>query len=284
MATITNDPKATFRLQKTVLSTGQQLSGLAPVTPDYDPQTTLNYLYSVAPNRIPASTVEIPKLRYFGVGTRGFYNIDDDNKSKPNEVLNTNMGLYRQLPVRCVPLAEDLTTAEQARYRMRRVEQDINGNPIVSYYLKLIDFTDDRVKYTRRDPTTGIVSPYVFDYGNLTPIPPAPSITGTVTSNVELVNATIGMSMSLTNAEVIEGAMLKYGDPWYATISEIGLFSGFDATHSARDIADVEFTYTEAMYTQLVLHYTSAPGHNLTTPDSTLRINGMLGEDTLLVA
>lgn len=284
MATITNDPKSTFRLQKTVLSTGQQLANMAPVLPEYDPRTTLNYLHTVAPTRIPTAPSETPKIRYFGVGTRGFYNIDDDNKSKPNEVRNTNMGLYRPLPIRCVPLAEDLTTTERARYRMRVVEQDIAGNPIVSYYLKVIDYTDDRVKYMRRDPITGVQTPYVFDYGDLTPTPPTPPITGTVTANVELVNATVGMSMSLTNAEVIEAAMLRYGDPWYATISEIGLYSGFDATHSASDIAGVDFTYIEAMYSQLILHYTSAPGHNLSTPDSTLRISGVLGEDVLLVA
>lgn len=237
---------------KTILGTTRELEAYGGITPTYDVNSTLNKKYNNFPALVPTS---LPGVIYFGIGIGGTYNISNSNLRQPYPVLNTNMDLYNPIPFRCVPVEQDLTPTEQALYRMR-VQKTINGANYFCYYLKLITFNQAAVSITQTDPVTGILSPYTINYANLSPTPPAITTTGTPTSSPEI-NVTTTSSLPITGAEVTEAINILYnGNLLYATINELGLYSGQDQSVTGVTGSGLPITYTEAILAQLNIQYT----------------------------
>ena len=210
--------------------------------------TTLNHKYSIYPTQQPTS---VPKILYFGLGLNGFYNVDDGNMSAPYRPTADELDLYEPIPMRCVPVDEDLSPDARANYRMRRRET-INGQDYYCYYLKKLTLNDTTVRLVRTNPITKEEEPYELSEGMLTPVPSIPSVSGEVSGTMNEVNATLSLGLSWLGSEVLEAINIKYnGDMRRAKISEIGIYSGEDATVTGFDASGASFSYVESIYTQL---------------------------------
>ena len=267
------------QIGKVLLGITRELEAYSGITPSYDIQSTLNAKYNTFASLLPTS---LPTVGYFGIGIGGSYNVSNLNLQEPYPVLQTNMDLYQPIPFRCVPVLQDLTAAERAAYRMR-VRRTINGSDYFCYYLKVVTFDQSTVSITETNPTTGVLSPYVLDYSNLNPTPPAVSSTGTVTTASTEINVSITSTLPVTGAEVTESINVLYnGDLRYATISEIGLYSGQDQTVTGLDGSGNNISYLEAVLAQLNIQYTWN-GDDFSNPTKTSNYNIANGSGDLLL-
>lgn len=240
----------------TLLGSQLNLSTVLPVTFPVNRAFTLNNHLNIFPN---AEISEMPKLRYFGVGLGGCYNADDANLVSAYNPSRTNMNLYNLIPIRCVPVDEDLTSAERALYRLRQRKVMSDGEAYYLYYLKLLEW-EDEIHYARVDLSTNTEEAYELDASNLTPTPTAASSNTSISSATSSLLAYYNCKMTVTADEILEYINVAYGgDTRYARISEIGYFSGSDFTTAGTTGADgtTSIDYTEAAYTQLYAHETS---------------------------
>ena len=145
---------------------------------------------------------------------------------------------------------------ERAQYRMR-VRKAFSGSDYFCYYLKQVTFNQTTISVTETDPTTGLLSPYVLNYSNLTPTPPTINSSGQVVSSGTEINVSVASTLPVTGAEVTEAINVIYnGDLRYAKISELGLYSGQDQTVSGLTGSSTALSYTEAVLAQLNIQYT----------------------------
>lgn len=250
----------------TLLGSHLGLSNLLPVA--YNPQRefTLNNHLNIAPNESIGNN--LPKLRYFGVGIRGGYNTDDGILFSCYNPSRSNMNLYTLIPIRCVPVDEDLSTAERALYRLRQ-RKTINGTDYYLYYLKCLTFSES-IKY-KRVSVDNSEEEYELNSSFLTPTPSKAVTDGTLETKGSIL-AYCQAKIDLTASEVLEYIRAAYaGDTRYARISEIGFFTGVDKVITGTNSQNTQFQYTEAIDTQLHTHCTiggitmSTEGMNLST-------------------
>lgn len=210
--------------------------------------TTINYKYTNHHEVVPT---QLPRIQYFGLGIKGFVNADDGILANPYLPSNKELDLYEPIPLRCVPIDEDLSAAERANYRMR-VRKTINGVPYFCYYLKKLQIVDNVVQITQTNPITNQQEPYNFSAADLTPIPAVPATSGEQSGEVATANISFRVGLEYFGSEVLEAINAMYaGDMRYAKISEIGLYSGQDQQVNGFDANNVPFQYTESIYTQL---------------------------------
>ena len=237
----------------TLLGSKLGLSTLLPINFDADYEFTLNNHLQIQPNVAPSA---IPRLRYFGVGINGAYNANDQNLISVYNPQRTDMNLYSLIPIRCRPVDEDLTEAERANYRLRTRARLNDGNDYYLYYLKVLDFSQG-VSFKRIDPATGREEPYELNASNLQPTPVKPATDTVLTSDTAEIVAYCPVTLTVTADEILEYINVQYnGDARYARISEIGFFTGDDATVQGTTGQGVSISYTEAIYTMLYNHMT----------------------------
>lgn len=236
---------ATSKTVTTELGRINQLAGSVAVNslPVYM-AATLNAKYSVLADVMPT---EIPKIRYFGIGIKGFANVSTEkNIAQPYQPKSTNMDLYEPIPFRCVerPLSQE----EAKQYRMVTTKI-INGKTYYMYYLKLLDLGTG-VTFTRISEK-GVASTNTLNTANLFPSPSA--INGSdVDSNTTRSTASVTATRIITGEEVVEAINILYnGDLRRARISEFGLYTGVE-TIATR--AGIDYEYDEAAYVQLASH------------------------------
>ena len=262
-----------YQLTKTLICALYELQGIAKVDPLLLMNTTLNYKYN---NFATALAEQPPRLAYFGMGIRGFKNLNDENLAAPFIPSSKNLDLFSPLPFRVVPVTDDLSPAERSNYRMR-VMQTINGEQYWCYYLKKLTFIDNRVKIINTNLTTGIeTSLSELDTSDLTPTPMNTSVEG-VTETNNKISVALTAAMQITGEEVIEAINVIYGGNLLrANISEIGIYCGNDQDVLMSDGVGGNFTGTEAIFASLCYHYTSL-GVSFTSPsrieDIAIRIN-----------
>ena len=190
--------------------------------------TTLNKKYRVLVNHNDNFPTDTPALRYFGIGTRGYQNIDLHQAALPFPGDGRMMDLYRPIPIRCIPLNEEptvMTDALRRNYRMRVVEQH-NGIEYACYYLKLIDFSGD-ISIVKKD-ADGKESDYSLDEAWLNPTPPdINQIGGNINANVNRIVVRASGTCVVTHEEIMEAVTCIYNsDLDFARISEIGYYTG----------------------------------------------------------
>lgn len=262
-----------YQAVKTLLGMTNDLELQLGLTPRYDVASTLNAKYGVFPTMKPSTH---PTLRYFGVGINGKRNIDTTNLSEPREPLATNMDIYQPIPIRVLPVDQDLSADERASYRMRRVVT-IGSTQYVCYYLKLITQTDSQVAYTKLNATSNVQETYPLDYTNLTPTPPTDTIDDVTTDVSAEINVYAATSFPLTGEELAEAISVFYnGDLRYANISELGIYTGTDTVVQATDYQGNQFSYTESIMTQLDTHY-CFNGTDMSSPTATFNQQFMFG-------
>jgi len=225
--------------------TAQMGSSLIPMM-----TTTINSKRQVQPLAEPTPGTH-PSLKYFGIGIKGFYNVNTDILSQSYVPSEEDMDLYQPIPFRMVPLENDLTPEERAKYRMRTVETVANIE-YATYWLKMIDFPDTNVDITRVDLTTNEEDEYTFDPANLSPVPDRNNGVDQIANASSRVIVSTDGACAVTGAEVEEAIRILYGnDKRYARISEWGFYTGEDRICNALDANGVSFDYTEAIYVQL---------------------------------
>ena len=221
-----------YQLTKTLLCGFYELQNIANVDPKYFINSTLNYKYNIFPTETPSAT---PKLRYFGIGIRGYKNLDDQNLSAPYVPSAKNLDLFSPIPFRVVPVDDDLTTTERSNYRMR-VLKTINGESYWCYYLKKMTFVDNSVQIIQTDLTTNVETVLSdLDTSDLTPTPTNTSAESTV-ETTKKIDSSLTTNIQILGSEVIEAInVLHDGNLLRANISEIGIYCGNDQEMTLND-------------------------------------------------
>ena len=236
---------ATSKVVTTELGRINQLAGaIAVETLPVYMAATLNAKYNVLPTVQPT---DIPKIRYFGIGIKGFANVSTEkNIAQPYQPKATNMDLFEPIPFRCVRTPLDKATASQ--YRMVTTKK-INGETYYLYYLKLLDFSSG-IQLTKVTDSTSSSS--TLNTANLYPTPAA--INGAdVDKDTTRSSASVTATRIITGAEVVEAINVMYnGDLRRARISEFGLYSGVEVDGVTS--VGIDYNYTEAAYVQLASH------------------------------
>lgn len=247
-------PALPYQLTKTLTCAMNEIQGIANVSPRYLLDTTLNHKYNNFADVLPAQS---PKIAYFGIGVKGFKNLDDDTLAAPYKPSASNLDLYQPIPFRIVPVTDDLLPAERINYRMR-ILKSIGGVDYWCYYLKRLTILDNQVKIIETDITTGAETEVAnLDSNNLYPTPTDTSAEGTVTANTK-VSVALTANMQITGEEVIEAVNVLFaGNLLKAVVSEIGIYTGMDQSVTANDGQGGSIAIDEAIYTQLAYHYTS---------------------------
>lgn len=281
---MTNVLTPTYRMAKTILAIQRELQIYTGCAPTYDVQTTLNSKFNRFNSLVP--TTVLPTAKYFCIGINGYTNSNDTNGSLVNEVNKTDMGLYTMIPFRCVPVEQDLDAPTRLNYRMR-VRETLgsagNTQDYYSYYLKMISYIDGAVQLTQTDPTSKQQIPYTIDYANLSPTVPTPPINGVVSNSQIEVNATVGTSLPISGAEVVEALTAKYNNLGFR-VSEMGIVSGFDQVIQDTDGNGNQINLTEALFAQLNAHYTWL-GADLSNSSATMDLSCLMGSgDCVLLA
>lgn len=212
------------------------------------PETTLNSKYGIYPEEFILQT---PKIMYFGLGLYGCYNVDDKNLSAPFVASPDELDLYSPIPLRCVPIDEDLSAAERRSYRIRK-RMDYNGQSYFCYYLKALTIPQNTVQLTRTNPISKEEEPWELNSSQLNPVPIIPTTSGEQSGTNTEINASIKVNASWVGREVLEAINVIYnGDMRRATISEIGIYSGEDRELTGYNANGQEIRYTESIYTQI---------------------------------
>ena len=117
----------------------------------------------------------------------------------------------------------------------------------------------------------------------LTPVPSIPTVSGEVSGTMSEVNATLSLGLAWLGSEVLEAINIKYnGDMRRAKISEIGIYSGEDATVTGFDASGASFSYVEAIYTQLAYKICNI-GSVITSPSYDGSRNLVLNNSSLMM-
>lgn len=250
-----------------ILGTINALEERFGCTPLNNTATTLNTKFNVLPNQLPPAGVR-RFSRWFAWGNNGRQN-DSDTLSSARPVLGTNMSPYSMRPFRAVTLEEDLSAPERANYALREV-RPINGTMYVLYWLKKIEFSQSQVQLIRTDPVTGNTSTYEINPENLNPTPPVEDDNGIITDVSDQVSVMLPGVISITGKEVLEAvSVLDGGNPSMAVVSEIALVSAAAVNVPAVDVNGNQFTYEEAIFAQMMDHFTMV-GTSLSGPGDTL--------------
>lgn len=243
----------------TILAIKNQMSANLGIGFELDTSTTLNYKHKVLEAVEPT---QFPKIRYFGIGIKGYANLTSENNiAQPYVPKATDCDLYEPIPFRCT--TEPLTGEEAAQYRMV-TKVSLDGRTYYQYWLKLITFESDTPKTTKI--VGDIESDYTVSTNDLNPTPTDLFATDLSEANERIVASVTGICR-VTGAEVTEVINAMYGgDMRRARISEIGVYSGVEvAVPGDGELPD----RTEAVYVQLCNHKTSL-GQTLTSEDAVL--------------
>jgi len=232
----------------TIFQVKNQMAATLGIGFEVDHSTTINAKRNVLPSH---AFDQFPKIRYFGIGIKGYANLTTDNGiSQPYMPSAEDADLFEPIPFRCVP-DEPLSNEEAANYRIK-TSVVIDGRTYYQYWLKLIQFESSVVR------TTKIVdheeSEYTFSSDNLNPVPTDLYPTDLSKVSNRLVASVTGIC-NVTSAEVTEVINNMYGgDMRRARISEFGIYSGVEYTPTAAEAGDFPVGQKEALYVQLCNH------------------------------
>ena len=219
----------------TILGAYNMLNAFLPLQYYASVETTLNARFRRFPNQQPTS---LPKLSYFGVGIKGYYNSGEN----------------------------DLTPAEREVYRMR-VEETFGTQKYACYYLKKILWDPAYVQIIQKG-SDGTETQYNLNPGDFMDPAPVKATTGgrMTTDDARVIVRAVG-KCTVTLKELSEAASVKYGRDYFI-VSEWGYYTGCDCyvTSDEELIGDVtqmsrpgNAANVEAVYVQLAKHKTELP-------------------------
>lgn len=239
------------------------------------PFTTLNERYNI----LAATSIGIKnghdfELKYFGIGVRGSNCTGQDangvSKIKVNQHQPIDMNLFHAIPFIARPLSAPLDNLTRSKYRMRVVENDINGIPTEFYYLRLIDFTEynPEVNDITRDANNNEIATKNIPVKDslFNPQPQEFTSEGTVPVSNVYVNssALLGCSSNANDLqEIADACRRKYGDASYGSINETMLCWGIDTQTDGQISGGATIRYTEVMSAVAAHFVTERDGRNV---------------------
>ena len=248
----------------TILGSMIHLSSFLPVGFPILLNTTLNHKYDVFADIGPST---VPKLQYFGIGTRGCYCTSTGDTAHVKYSPDTrNMDLYSPIPILTLTEDEDrdMSWNQKKQYRLRVVGTD----GYVRYYLKKIFWDPDKVQVIQVD-SNGAETEFIFSDGYLYPnVGGAAQIGGAeLTSSSRVIVRAIG-KCDVTYNELARTMNLLNTN--YVEVSEFGFYSGCEVfvdeygSVIEGDLPDGDelipgASCIEATYVQLAKHKTQLP-------------------------
>lgn len=219
--------------------------------------STLNEKYQLG-NITPPNT-GYPTLKYLAIGRGGHRNVIGGNSSGLVDILEhsvTDSTLFEQIPFVLVPITDDISNLERAKYRIRKLETH-NGVQYFAYYLKVIPENSITPEIRVIELSNGVkVSdvPYVASASSLAPTPV--DLSNTVVNTVEgrhiVVQSKINIQLDPADIVAINDAVTTiYGDVRYSTISELGIVSAYDVNISST-LGGVNVSYDEVRSAQIM--------------------------------
>jgi hypothetical protein len=241
---------------RTVYGTALQTAQLLGIPYSILPNTTLNERFNVQASAILPDG-QYPRLQYYSIGTGGMKVVSGiNNRIKTEQVQHrsTDAACYDPFPFILREVNNDLMPSERLKYALR-VQEVINGVTYIAYYLKRIDMAQVGINLESRNITNGFATTAVFSptSANLVPTPPSIQNSGANVILSDYVSCSALVDFVLTPQEceeLIDAAVIKYGNEDYATISEIALCSGFDKVVQLADNSN----FKEAIGVQVVSH------------------------------
>lgn len=228
--------------------------------PNY-PNSTLNQKLDIQPN-LTLAVDEQPGVRYLAIGNGGHDFVVAGNKVLWKDVLHTpkHAALYNQLPFVLRKPAEDLSPAERAKYRLRRLETH-GGQQYAAYYLRVLDYSDTELALELRHVEDGVTtsSAYQPTLEDLNPVPPVINTGAQVTAIKDYVASTAKVPFVMTPEDVEEflsAVEIIDGDLGAAIISEIATVAGVDRSVSG-NFNGQQVNYTEVVRAQVSAFVTS---------------------------
>ncbi len=208
-----------------------QLLGIPYVT---DAKGTLNARFNVLPNEVMPDD-KYPSLVGFTIGFGGHDHTTGTDgtpltSEKPH--LMTDVANYKPLPFVARNINDDLTPQEKAKYGIRVLFSGNDSNTYALYYVRLINKTGVTTKkeiHTKNSDGTTTISAFTPGDENLVPVAPELSSEGINVLAAKDGVVTAPITLHLTKQEIreiIDAALVLYGDDRYAQISEIGMITG----------------------------------------------------------
>jgi len=221
---------------KTIHHTKLELLERLKIAFAVDQYSTLNEKFNILTSEsVPAD--EYPSIGYIAIGRGGHRNavgVGDQGLTDTIEHSPTDAALKEHMPFIMREVANDLSVAEREKYRVR-VEQDINGTMYALYYLRKMDFVSSNTETRVIEVANGVITSdeeYVPSVTNLDP--PMVLVSNTLPNGTDgrfiVVKANISMELDSSDIQEIINAVriLHNNDLRYATISEVGIVSGFE--------------------------------------------------------
>ena len=198
------------------------------------PNTTLNEKLGILPGATPGAG-NVPTLKLLCIGNGGHKYETSADGIPVNVTIKhdpTDAALYRQIPWVLRPSSSDLSTAERAKYALRRA-RTYNSVNYIAYYGRRLDLTNPTLALEIETITNGssATSQFVPSPANLSPTPLEIQDSGSNALNGQYVNVNLPTTLALTAAEVAEiinACTIIHGNANAAIISEIALVSGSD--------------------------------------------------------
>lgn len=199
------------------------------------PNSTLNQKFGIYPDELPA-TNEYPGLAYLGIGNKGAtYELAPGGflLTTPIPHLPRHAALYNMIPFVVRPANDDLTASERLKYRLRVPMTTSGGQNVVAYYLMPLDLANTTPEVELRNVNDGVIttSPFVHALSDLSPVHPVISNINLNNPNGDYLVSTAKTVFTLDQGHItniMEACNILYGDPRYAAINEVGLFTGID--------------------------------------------------------
>lgn len=245
---------------RTVYGAYLQSCAMLGIAHSIAPYTTLNEKLGIQSGvTLPPGTY--PKVQYYAIGNGGHsmtMGTDNIPLARIAQHKATDAALFNQLPFVLRLPGEDLSAGERAKYALRK-EEVIAGTTYIAYYLRRISFEDVLAQMEYRNVENGVTttSPFVPDATNLNPTPTILNPDGINEVTGDYITVTSQLPISFSAAEIadfLNVAVVKYGDPSYGIISEIGLCSGADKIVSVPSGTGSNFNFNEAIGVQIVSH------------------------------
>lgn len=219
--------------------------------------TTLNEKFQVHHDFV-LSAGDMPAVRYVCIGNGGHrFTTGADGVAMPEPVQHKprHAALYNHIPFVIRPLDDDLVPAVRANYRIRRIEE-IDGIRYACYYMRVLDksSTIPQLELREVDGSTITSSPYVPTITDLNPTPPPIDPGGVIVTSGNYIACTSKIPFIMDAWEInelISACEIKFGDPRYAIISEIGICSGLDKNVTG-EFSGIMTGYVDAVAAQIM--------------------------------
>lgn len=198
-----------------------------------------------------------PEAQYIVIGRGGHRNVVGGTSDSLVDVLQhriTNARLFTHLPFVLREVGNDLSAAERAKYRMRKLET-FNGKQYIAYYMMKITLPTVTPVIEKLTVTNGTVAreAYVPTAQQLVP-KPVSMTNGKVNMSTGVhLSVTTPFTIKLTKADItniMNAVDIIYGDARYAVISEMAICSGIDQNVNST-IGGTSVNYTEVLAGQI---------------------------------